>query len=149
MDYVSNDTLFKCFYCNEQHNPHAGVILKECLHLICIKCITYVVLSSRTSEVKCPYIGDSKNVYKCQAEITQREIKGFLSKFEYEEYLNNTLKFLKDNYVNKCFKPNCNGMGWIEVGINNFSCSLCRSVNCISCEVSKRYIYFHCICNFH
>ena len=113
VDYVSPKTRFKCFFCNEIHYPENGVVLKECIHSLCKTCIHIIVFNSTEAEIMCPYNGDSQEGYLCQSEITQREIRGILSKVDYDTYLNRSLKLMTDK-INKSTEDKIayyNGLG--------------------------------------
>ena len=140
IDYVSNETVFICFVCNQTQKPNDGVILKECLHAICKNCVKNVVFGSTQAAIKCPYADVLDKNEKCQSEITQREIMGILSKVDYDTYLNNCVNLIKQTVKNatNCFKPNCYGIGLNKSENQHFFiCEICKSVNCISCRVSN------------
>jgi RanBP-type and C3HC4-type zinc finger-containing protein 1 len=110
----------------------AGVCLRDCLHTFCKPCLESHIKYSEDAEVKCPYIDDT---YSCQFMVQEREIRGLVSKDEYEKHLSRSIQQAENKIENAfhCKTPNCKGWCIFEDDMNTFKCPVCTIANCITC----------------
>ncbi|XP_070496911.1 putative leucine-rich repeat-containing protein DDB_G0290503 isoform X3 [Chironomus tepperi] len=131
-DTVPNVDKFECAICFLEIEPKAGVCLRECLHMFCKICLEHHVKYSDEAEIKCPYIDDT---FSCPCLLQEREIRGLVSKDEYEKHLSRSIRLAENSMENTyhCKTPNCKGWCIFEENLNTFKCPVCTIVNCITC----------------
>lgn len=131
--YVQNREPFECPICFNQLGIGEGVILKNCLHLFCIECLSDTVKHADDPTVICPYNSEQG---ACEFPIQEREIRGLVSEEIYEKHLSMALKRAETNLENvfHCKLPDC--VGFVEHQPDNtaFICPVCEKVNCIVCK---------------
>lgn len=134
MDLTKNNEAFECSICFVDYKPFEGVVLRNCLHTFCKDCARNTIIHSDDAEVKCPYMD---NQYSCEYHLQDREIKGLLSKIEYDEHLVKSLRIAENQIENSfhCRTPNCNGWCIYEDDVNTFKCPICNLENCLTCRV--------------
>lgn len=134
MDLTRNTEPFECPICLMDYQSLEGIVLRNCLHTFCMDCGRNSILHSDDAEVRCPYID---NDYSCEYVLQDREIKGVLSKSEYDEYLAKSLRIAEHQIQNSfhCRTPNCKGWCIYEDDVNTFKCPICQLVNCLTCRV--------------
>lgn len=133
-EVVENKDPFDCLICLENISPGGGVILKECLHQFCKKCLEYTIQFNDEAVVKCPFMDEN---YSCDGIIQDREIKSLVDSNIYEKYLMKSLEVAK-NRIDKtylCKTLDCKGWCIYDDGAVEFKCPICLSVNCLSCKV--------------
>lgn len=82
----SNCEPFNCPICLQRFEIGKGVILRDCLHEFCRKCILHIIHQNKDFiQVNCPY-----NIeYKCENFLSEREIKGLVTTDEYDAFIEN------------------------------------------------------------
>lgn len=131
--YIPNYSSFYCTICLEQHDEN-GVTLNNCLHTFCKMCITKVIQYSDEAVIKCPY---KLNNINCAGILMDREIKGLLTRDQYEKHLAKSLQIAENRAANSfhCLTPNCNGWCINEDNrLSLFMCPICLADNCIKCN---------------
>jgi RanBP-type and C3HC4-type zinc finger-containing protein 1 len=142
-DIVPNSEVFECSICFLKVQPKGGVCLRDCLHTFCRICLENHIKYSEEAEVKCPFIDD---VYSCQSLLQDREIRGLVSKDEFEKHLSLSIRLAENKIENAfhCKTPNCKGWCIFEDTTNSFKCPVCTIVNCITCGVSHFKSFMAC-----
>lgn len=84
-DVILNLDEFFCSHCLMECLPGAGVVLKDCGHHICIVCIKSEITNCTSASIRCPY--------ECDAMLQHREIRALISKDEFNEFLQRSVKF--------------------------------------------------------
>lgn len=132
---VPNTMAFECVVCFGEIAIGSGVVLRDCLHQFCRECLKQTVRYSDEAEVRCPYMDDA---YSCDSSIQEREIRGLLSRDEYERHLAVSLSVaeLRESNAFHCRTPGCRGWCIYEDNVNEFRCPICRITNCLTCRVS-------------
>lgn len=133
-DTVSNANKFVCTICFSEIELKGGVCLRDCLHTFCRACLENHIKYSEEAEIKCPFINE---VYSCQSLLQEREIRGLVSKDEYEKHLSRSIRLAENKIENTfhCKTPNCKGWCIFEDTTNSFKCPVCTIINCITCGV--------------
>lgn len=85
---VENQVLFICEHCQTACEPKAGVILTECIHSICKKCISHIVETTENVEIQCPFRDDK---YSCDKVIPHRELMNIVSPELFERFLERSI----------------------------------------------------------
>lgn len=135
-DVVPNLEEFECPICMVFYQPREGVVLRDCLHVFCKECLASTVILSEEAEIKCPYIDTT---YSCPSVLQEREIRGLVSKENYEKHLAKSIRQAENKIENTfhCKTPNCRGWCIIdEDNVNQFKCPVCTIVSCLTCGVS-------------
>lgn len=132
---VPNTKPFECAVCLRDIASEAGVVLRDCLHQFCRECLAQIVRYSEEAEVRCPY---RDMAYSCDSCIQEREIRGLLSREEYERHLAVSLSVaeLRETNAFHCKTPGCRGWCIYEDNVNVFRCPICKITNCLTCRVS-------------
>lgn len=140
-DTVPNSDKFECSICFLEIEPKSGVCLRDCLHSFCKLCLESHIKYSEEAEIKCPFIND---MYSCQSFLQEREVRGLVSKEEYERHLSRSIRLAENKIENAfhCKTPNCKGWCIYEDTTNSFKCPVCTILNCITCgvRINKKYI---------
>lgn len=136
-DLAPNLEKFDCSICMMEIEPRAGAVLRECLHCFCKTCLASHIKYSEEAEVKCPFMD---NQYSCQSLLQEREIRGLVSKEEYDKHLARSIRQAEHKIENTfhCKTPNCRGWCIFEDNLNSFRCPVCTIENCLTCRVSCR-----------
>lgn len=136
-DTAPNVDAFDCSICFQETQPKAGAILRDCLHSFCKECLSSHIKYCDDAEVKCPFMDDH---FSCQSLLQEREIRGLVSKDEYDKHLTRSIRQAENKIGNTfhCKTPNCRGWCIFEDTSNIFRCPVCTIVNCLTCGVSKR-----------
>lgn len=91
---VENQQLFICNHCQTVCEPKAGVILTECIHSICKKCISQIVETTDEVEIECPF---RDNEYSCDKVIPHRELMKIVNSELFERFLERSIcRVIKD-----------------------------------------------------
>lgn len=136
LEYLENTIDFICKICLTLITPSNGIILKNCRHEICKKCIANYIKTSLDVEIKCPIIAD--DTQQCDKFIQDRELRCFITNAEYLIHLKKSLTLAETSIKNSfhCKTPNC--IGWIEIvnqnHLRNFRCVVCNRTNCVKCK---------------
>lgn len=135
-DAVPNSQKFECTICFMDIEAKVGVCLRDCLHTFCKPCLESHIKYSDDAEVKCPFINE---IYSCQSILQEREIRGLVTKEEYEKHLSRSIQQAENKIDNAfhCKTPNCKGWCIFEDDTNSFRCPVCTIVNCITCGVCE------------
>lgn len=133
--FITNAEEFECVICFATIEIGDGVRLRECLHQFCYDCIKSAIMLGDEADVPCPF-GDG--VTKCEAALLESEIRAILSASEYDKYLKRSLRIAEGTIQNTihCKLADCDGWCICEDNVNKFECPKCKSVNCVSCQVS-------------
>lgn len=139
-DTVPNLEKFECTICFMDIEARGGVCLRDCLHIFCKKCLENHIKFSDDAEVKCPFINE---VYSCQSNLQEREIRGLVTKDEYENHLSRSIQQAENKIENAfhCKTPNCKGWCIFEDTTNSFRCPVCTIINCITCGVRTKALF--------
>lgn len=78
---IRNTEVLFCIICDKFVDVYDGIIVRNCLHQICLDCIRNEILTSASSSLKCP-------IPTCNYLIQDREIRSLLTDDEYEIHLN-------------------------------------------------------------
>lgn len=132
---ITNAEPFDCVICLTTINTDDGVRLRNCLHQFCRDCLNRTIIHCEEADVACPF-GDGST--RCESVLQDREIRGILTKNEFDQHLIRTLRIAEITTRNAihCKLVNCDGWCICEDGVNEFKCPKCESVNCVSCQVS-------------
>lgn len=131
--YNKNISVFECPICFDEIEPGNGVVLKNCLHNVCVRCFCEHVKMCEDPAVICPY--NSKQG-PCELFIQEREIRAIVPKEILEIHLSRDLKRAEATLDNifHCKMPDCKGFIQYEVGRVAICCPVCNKINCIKCE---------------
>lgn len=140
--FITNTEDFECVICFTMIEIGDGVRLRECLHQFCYDCLKNAIMLSDEAEVPCPF-GDGAS--KCDAPLLESEIRAILSANEYDNYLKRSLRIAEGTIQNTvhCKLADCDGWCICEDNVNQFACPKCKSVNCVSCQVSVAILHAH------
>lgn len=140
--FITNTEDFECVICFTMIEIGDGVRLQECLHQFCYDCLKNAIMLSDEAEVPCPF-GDGAS--KCEAPLLESEIRAILSANEYDNYLKRSLRIAEGTIQNTihCKLADCDGWCICEDNVNQFACPKCKSVNCVSCQVSVAILHAH------
>lgn len=78
---IRNDEFLFCTLCDHFIDIYDGVLIRNCLHQICIECIRKVIIDCAVITVKCP-------VADCEYPVQDREIRSLLTQEENECHMN-------------------------------------------------------------
>lgn len=70
-----------CAICKRPLDIGRGVVLKDCLHTFCRRCLVHAINNNKNSVMMCP-----SQLVKCQGEVRDEEIKALLNPEAYEKY---------------------------------------------------------------
>lgn len=133
MSYVKNTFEFECPICLIEIEIGDGVILKNCLHSLCIDCFQNHVKMCDDPEVICPYNSAEGS---CEFMIQEREIRAIVPLEIYEIHIGKGMKRAETVLENiyHCKTPDC--VGFFQHGEDRsaFVCTICDKVNCIKCK---------------
>lgn len=91
--FVTNPFELECSFCFTKTEPNHGVILRNCLHNFCKDCIIQSINLCEDVDVNCPFTVVN---FGCTEKIQNREIRGLLSKEQYDQYCQRRV-----NYANR------------------------------------------------
>lgn len=78
-----------CSTCFQRFEVGEGIILMNCLHEFCRKCIVESIHKTIDFvQVRCPF----NNEYKCESFLSEREIRGLVTVAEYNQFIQNSEK---------------------------------------------------------
>ncbi|XP_077993540.1 ranBP-type and C3HC4-type zinc finger-containing protein 1-like isoform X2 [Glandiceps talaboti] len=132
-ELIANVEEFDCPICFMPVDPGEGVILRECLHTFCRECLGEHIVHSEEAAVLCPFQDD---VYACQSELTEREIKALVSPANFQKYLQRGLHTAENQAADSyhCKTPDCQGWCYYDDNNNFFPCPICGKQNCLTCK---------------
>lgn len=87
--FVANAFEFDCSFCYTKIAPAHGVVLRNCLHNFCRDCLFQLINLCEDVAVTCPFTLDD---FRCTEKMQNREIRGLLSKEQYDAYCMNKVK---------------------------------------------------------
>lgn len=139
-DIVSSVEKFECTICLLEIEPKAGAVLRDCLHIFCKLCLANHVKYCEDAEIKCPFMD---NEYSCQSLLQEREIRGLVTRDEYDKHLAQSIRQAENKIENTfhCKTPNCRGWCIFEDNVNTFKCPVCTIVNCLTCRVCVNSLF--------
>lgn len=85
---VENQEPFICEHCLTICEPKAGVILTECVHSICKKCVSRIVETTDNVEIQCPF---KDNNYSCDKIIPHRELMKIVRPELFDRFLQRSI----------------------------------------------------------
>ncbi|KAG8192481.1 hypothetical protein JTE90_018008 [Oedothorax gibbosus] len=133
-DLVPSTEGANCPVCHFWVPPGNGVVLKNCLHSFCRKCLESAIQKSQTALVKCPFVCKE---YECESHLQEREVKSLVSPDDYERHLARSVFQAQCQATNAfhCVMPGCNGWCLVDdIRATWFACPMCMSKNCIPCR---------------
>lgn len=145
---VPNTETFECEICMEQCDSGGGVVLRECVHSFCRRCLADVIRHCEEPTVSCPGTG-------CPGELHEREIRALVSPDEYQRWLARGLAAAESGTRNAfhCRTRDCTGWALCDTEVRRFPCPVCKHTNCIPCQVSLftylNYLYLFLNVNTH
>lgn len=78
---IRNIELIFCLVCDTFVDVYDGILVRECLHHVCIDCIRKTIIECTNVAVKCP-------ANDCEYSLQDREIRSLLTQTEYERHTN-------------------------------------------------------------
>lgn len=130
-DVVPNREEFLCSICFKTCLPNEGVVLRDCIHSLCKRCIRESIVNNFNPQIKCPY----KQDYTCESNLQDREIRGIVGQDIYDEYQARiALEIQKDKNIFNCRNENCIGYGFVDEKQTSMECPVCKTINCILCR---------------
>lgn len=132
---IQNEEIFNCPLCLKATRPHEGIILRECLHKFCKKCLETHIRDSKTAEVACPR---SRDQTSCFGIILDKEIQTFGEDVNRLCAARCLSEFKDQNrFVLTC--SSCNKLivddGQPRCQKQFFTCPYCDKRNCRKCRV--------------
>lgn len=106
----------------------------------CKECLANTIIHSEEAAIKCPYIDKT---YSCGAILQDREVRGLLTKENYEKHLAKSVREAESKLENTfhCKTPNCKGWCIYEDNVNQFKCPVCTMMNCMTCQVFNHKVW--------
>lgn len=92
MAYVRNMEAFTCPLCATLIAPSMGIVLRECIHEFCTKCLVKYITTVDNITVKCPYKSDA---YNCNEFVQQRDLRAILPELSFSALLEKSLMVRK------------------------------------------------------
>ena len=129
------DIKFECQICISQiDNDRDAFPLINCEHLFHKKCLEQY-LKTEVSQSKCPLTCCDP---KCRKELAAKDLKGLLSRKDYESFQNYSLQqaLSKQGDVSWCPTPNCNYAFVFDRARDSedFKCIKCKKEYCLDCK---------------
>lgn len=78
---IRNMDFILCLLCKVYVDVYDGILIRECLHQVCIDCIRKFITDSPHVEIQCPSAD-------CECFFQDREIRSLLTQIEYERHIN-------------------------------------------------------------
>ncbi|CAO1393836.1 unnamed protein product [Diamesa serratosioi] len=134
--FIENKEPFSCPICMIDIDIGAGVVLKNCLHMFCKKCMNKTIEHSNDIEIKCPFMDDQGS---CEFHLQDSEFRSMASENAIKQQFAKSLKQAELSAAGSAFHckhPNCDG--WVINDLANvadFICEVCLKRNCITCKV--------------
>jgi hypothetical protein len=75
-----------CNMCRRFLQKGQGIVLKDCLHIFCRRCLNHALENNEEATMRCPNIN-----LKCEFEVRDDEIKAILTPSAYESFVKNSL----------------------------------------------------------
>lgn len=75
-----------CAICKRPMNTGQGVVLKDCLHTFCRRCLVHAISDNQNKVMLCP-----SQLVQCQGEVRDEEIRALLNPEAYEKYIHEML----------------------------------------------------------
>lgn len=132
---VRNFEPTKCLLCNHDLQIEEGVILRDCFHIFCDRCLIRKIKITMLHgvQVLCPAKMDGDR--GCTTIVQEREIRALLSGEDYRKYELKCMEVAEGEVTSSvhCLVPYCKG--WIETTghVTSFECPVCSIRNCLSC----------------
>ncbi|GIY40289.1 hypothetical protein CEXT_202222 [Caerostris extrusa] len=131
-DLVNNSEPFICHICFSNVEIGEGILLQDCLHNFCRKCLIIEIRNSDSIIVKCPL----KFICIPVRIIFEKEKLKLVSGQEYEHLLQNSLSIAESQASNSfhCRTLDCPGWCFFENNVQTFFCPACKRINCLTCK---------------
>jgi IBR domain, a half RING-finger domain len=131
-DFVKNTEEFDCPICFVGIEIGEGVVLKNCIHKFCKECLVEHAGHSEEYEVKCPF---SDDMGICEHLMQDREVRALLSPEAFNKHLDKSLRrYGASESAFYCRTTDCPGIIEKDENLRNFTCEVCKKVNCIGCK---------------
>ncbi|XP_055294948.1 ranBP-type and C3HC4-type zinc finger-containing protein 1-like [Sitodiplosis mosellana] len=78
---IRNIEFIFCLMCDSFIDVYDGILVRECLHQLCIDCVRKFIIASAHIEIQCPAVD-------CECFLEDREIRSLLTQAEYERHIN-------------------------------------------------------------
>ncbi|XP_065080531.1 ranBP-type and C3HC4-type zinc finger-containing protein 1-like isoform X2 [Ochlerotatus camptorhynchus] len=91
---VHNIDESECILCSKMISIGKGVLLVNCLHSFCTKCLKNSLLEATT--IGCPF---PNGLHECEGNLVERELKALLSAQEYNDLMERQLEAIKNDMV--------------------------------------------------
>lgn len=75
-----------CGMCRRHLEKGNGIVLKDCLHVFCRRCLTRALEDNDMAVMTCPTMG-----VRCEGEVRDEEVKAILTPEAYEKFVHNSL----------------------------------------------------------
>lgn len=75
-----------CAICKRALDIGVDIILKDCLHTFCRRCLVAAIENNQTAQMMCP-----SKVVRCETEVRDEEVKSLLTPEAYEKYQHESL----------------------------------------------------------
>lgn len=92
LSYVRNAEAFTCSMCFELIAPSKGIVLRECIHEFCTKCLLKYICTVDNINVKCPFKSDA---YDCNEFLQQRDLRAILPATKFNALLEKSFRVRK------------------------------------------------------
>lgn len=89
---IRNAEFLFCTICDSFVDIYDGILIRNCLHQICIECIRKYIMECAVIDVKCP-------VADCQYPIQDREIRSLLTVDEYKVHVSKNVAAAKCEHL--------------------------------------------------
>lgn len=134
---IPNCQPFDCAICLVRCSPGDGIILRNCLHEMCTKCLLGWVDSISNVRILCP-------ISDCSEIVEEREVAALMTDVQYEQFRMKNLRLCEQMLPGTyhCKTNDCPGFCLTEDYDSMFVCSVCNLTNCIICQVCKCAINF-------
>lgn len=91
---IRNIEFIFCLKCDTFIDVYDGIMVRECLHQVCIDCIRKEIINCRSVDVKCPAVD-------CEYSLQDREIRSLLTQAEYERHTSKSIETEKNEELYK------------------------------------------------
>lgn len=104
-----------CEICRRELEAGRGIMLKDCLHTFCRRCLVDAIENKSTPMMMCP-----AKQFRCESEVRDDEVKELLSPEAYKKYVHDTLVKMEINDLTELYES----YDFVE-NKNNFRCEIC------------------------
>ena len=121
---VPNAARFECPLCFSMTAPGDGVVLKECLHTFCRRCLTAVTEGCLLEDVPCPCPSSD---YRCEGALLQEEVRALLGSAAHSRRLQRALRHAAEQRAARQMWTRLQAIGQQDLAPNaeTFDCPIC------------------------